>query len=59
MDPALDKTVLDIKCSIASLYNMEKVEKNLKTHFNNGNELTRNVSVCPMKYLILLKSSLS
>lgn len=28
-------------------------------HFNNGSELTRNVSLCPVKYLILWKSSLS
>lgn len=29
------------------------------TDFNNGSELTRNASMCPVKYLIILKSSLS
>lgn len=29
------------------------------TDFNNGSELTRNVSTCPVKDLIILKGSLS
>ena len=29
------------------------------TDFNNASELTRNASMCPVKYLIILKSSLS
>ena len=49
--PALEKKMLDVKCFVASFYNMEKAfspAKSLITHINNGNELTRNQFICAL-----------
>ena len=57
--PALEKTVLDVKCFIIQHGKRICPKKTIMTDFNNGSELTRNVYMCPVKYLIILKSSLS